>query len=286
LAKQFELIEKQTIEAKSIGDWAHAAGISEIDFCKLNIQGAELDVLRGAGPLLGSALGLVAEQTFNATYIGAPLFGETYEFIRGAEFTLFDIIGMNRVARTRSPIHITDDRIFSVTGTWPHHQLLEGHFLYFRDPILNAPEWTSDSLSPERCIKLACIAEVFGQIEFAFELLSWLAGSPRTGNMASRCREIVSNGAELYLAASQMDATVGSASFWERENGRLAAENERILTELRAQASEATRLRGEVAQLTEEREGLFASRSWRLTAPLRATRSFVDGFLQKLSGQQ
>src|SRR5262249_48248358 len=122
MASQFELIEQPAIETKSLADWARQAGIGAIDFCKLNVQGAELAVLRGAGPLLDSMLGIVAEQTFNPTYVGAPLFGEVYEFIRAAGFSMFDIVGMNMVARTRSPIHLTEDRIFSVRGTWPRHQ--------------------------------------------------------------------------------------------------------------------------------------------------------------------
>src|SRR5262249_42031894 len=154
LSAQFKLVDKRTIEAKSLADWAPEAGVSHIDFCKLNVQGAELEVMRGAGPLLDCVNGLVAEQTFNPTYLGAPLFGETYEFIRAAGFTLFDIVGMNRVARTCSPVHITDDCIFSVKGNWPRHQLLEGHFLYFRDPILAADNSSFGSISPEQCIKL------------------------------------------------------------------------------------------------------------------------------------
>jgi FkbM family methyltransferase len=67
LTSQFELIEKRAIEAKSISDWACEAGVAEIDFCKLNIQGGELSVLRGAGRMLESVRGLFVEQTFSAT---------------------------------------------------------------------------------------------------------------------------------------------------------------------------------------------------------------------------
>jgi len=203
LASQFELVERQALATQSIADWARDAGIGTIDFCKLNIQGAELAVLRGAGRLLDSMLGIVAEQTFNPTYIDAPLFGEVYEFIRAAGFTMFDIAGMNLVARTRSPIHLTEDRIFSVRGTWPRHQTLEGHFLYFRDPILAASMWHPGSITLEQSIKLACIAELSGQVEFAFELLSWVAASPEAGRNGSLCREIVDRGAETYLEVSQ-----------------------------------------------------------------------------------
>jgi FkbM family methyltransferase len=379
LASQFELIERRAIAAKSVADWVREAGVAEIDFCKLNIQGGELNVLRGAGPLLGSVLGLFVEQTFSATYVGAPLFGEVYEFIRTAGFSMFDIPGINRLARTRSPIHLTEDRIFSINGRWPLHQVLEGHFLYFRDPILAADEWSPGSPSLEQCIKLACIAELFGQLEFAFELLSWIAASSQAGGTASLCREIVGRGVEVYRAASQMEVLPAAGSL-EAENKRLAADlsaqasqvtrleagletwikeatrvraecaaqasqverleagldawmreamrlrvevgaqaNEttglraehaaevsqatqleaameswtreaiRLRAELAVQASQATQVvaelaacKGEVANLTKERQDLYASTSWRVTAPLRGAKALVSWILRKL----
>jgi FkbM family methyltransferase len=383
LASQFELIEKRAIEAKSIADWAREAGVAEIDFCKLNIQGGELDVLRGAGPMLGSVLGLFVEQTFSATYVGAPLFGEVYEFVRSAGFSMFDVPGINRLARTRSPIHLTEDGIFSVSATWPRHQVLEGHFLYFRDPIMAANEWSPESLRLEQCVKLACIAELFGQLEFAFELLSWIAGSPQAGRTGSLCGEIVNRGLEIYRAISQMKWP-GPAGSLEAENKRLAAELAaqfrhaerlevgladwssaarrlqaerdahasqvarleaglevwmkeamRLRVELAAQSNEATDLRpehaaevshvtrieaehpaqssettglradlavqasvatqvaaelatykGEIARLRRERQDLYASTSWRLTALIRHTKALVSGTLKKLGWRQ
>jgi FkbM family methyltransferase len=279
LSSQFELIAKQAIETKSMADWAREAGVTAIDFCKLNIQGAELEVLRAAGPLLDSVLGIVAEQTFNPTYLGAPLFGEVYEFIRGAGFTLFDVIGMNRVARTHSPIHITEDRIFSLKGVWPHHQLLEGHFLYYRDPILAAGHSGSVAAEVEQCIKLACIAELFGQVEFAFELLSWIAASPQAGEIGSRCREIVGRGTELYIEASRDPSpprNLSTSEFWERENGRLAAENNRLLTDLTTQAIRVAELEAKLASREDEVFHLYASSSWRITAPFRGMKGLFD----------
>jgi FkbM family methyltransferase len=205
LASQFALKEKSTLDAVSLDDWSNANGVPDIDFIKLNVQGAELDILRGAQALMKNTLGLLVEQTFNATYIGAPLFGEVYDFISSSGFCMFDIVGMNRVARTRSPIHVTEDRVFVVDGHWPHHQFLEGHFFYLRDPITSNDVWTEDrSPSLEKCLKLACLAETFGQIEYAFEILEWIAVSPQAGRHAAICREIVETGAAAYRKVSAM----------------------------------------------------------------------------------
>lgn len=199
LSSQFELKAKIRIPVVSAADWAAQNGVTDIDFCKLNVQGAELKILAGAGHLLDSAVCLVAEQTFNETYVGAPLFGEVYEFIRSHGFTMFDIIGMNLVARTRSPIHLTEDQIYSRRHTWPRHQFFEGHFLYLRDPILAADAWHAGSdFSIERVLKVACLAEIFGQSEFAFELLVWLADSPEAASISQTLKEIIESAAAHY----------------------------------------------------------------------------------------
>jgi FkbM family methyltransferase len=46
LTSQFRLSKKSVIPTKSLADWASQAALGDIDFCKLNVQGAELDILR------------------------------------------------------------------------------------------------------------------------------------------------------------------------------------------------------------------------------------------------
>lgn len=199
LSSQFQLNKRSRIPVQSLADWATQTSIPNLDFCKLNVQGAELDILVGAGSLLDSVVGIVAEQTFNETYLGAPLFGEVYEFIRRNGFTMFDIIGMNLVGRTRSAIHLTEDQIYTRRHTWPRHQFFEGHFLYLKDPILAADVWhaTSD-FSLEKVLKVACLAEIFGQAEFAFELLAWLSDSPEAASISESLKEIIEQAAANY----------------------------------------------------------------------------------------
>ena len=239
LTSQFELRKKATIEVQSLADWAKNNGIAECDFIKLNVQGAELDVLAGAGELLNSAMGMVVEQTFNPTYRGAPLFGKVYNFIDAAGFCMFDVVGFNRVARVRSPIHITDDRIFVVSGHWPHHQFFEGHFFYLRDPLLIGDMW-DDKRSPplEKCFKIACLAEIFGQIEYAFEILDWIAASPGAVKVAAETRRIIDAGAEIYRRASVSDnvgPTAANPNPRRPYRTRLAGLLRRVLKRIRQQ---------------------------------------------------
>lgn len=287
LASQFELKEKLSLDAVCLDDWAKAHAVADVDFIKLNVQGAELDILRGAEGLLKNTLGLMVEQTFNATYVGAPLFGDVFKFISDAGFHMFDVVGMNRVARTRSPIHITEDRVFVVDGFWPHHQFLEGHFFYLRDPIIADDIWQEDQrFSIEKCLKLACLAEMFGQIEYAFEVLDWLAASPQSGRYAAICRNIIESGAAAYRDVSAIlsagkapDTSEVLASM----GARVAPSVADGLTTLSLQAKvEDLEHRLESANAQKDRlnaslRTIYASRTWRTTRPLRRLANWIRG---------
>jgi len=270
LASQFKVLERSSLQAVSLSDWAKTNAITDVDFIKLNVQGAELDILGGAEGLLNNALGLLVEQTFNATYVGAPLFGEVYDFIRNAGFCMFDVVGMNRVGRTRSPIHVTEDKIFVVDGAWPHHQFLEGHFFYLRDPISGGDVWDeSHSLSLEKCLKLACVAEIFGQIEYAFEILEWIAASPRAGGMAAICREVADRGANIYrrVSKNRAAATAPAANFTAEETvSAVLARQQADFDTLQGQHDAVL---AENANLRDTLEQMRDSNTWKIMQPVR-----------------
>jgi FkbM family methyltransferase len=287
LSSQFKVLERATLQAVSLADWARVNSVVDVDFIKLNVQGSELDILSGAGHVLESSLGLLVEQTFNGTYKGAPLFGEVYDFLNNAGFCMFDVAGINRVARTRSPIHLTEDKIFVVDGLWPHHQFLEGHFLYLRDPIGESDYWDEQSSwSLEKCVKLACLAETFGQVEYAFEILDWIASSPRAGGVAARCRELIEQAAEIYRQVSHEDKSAVGSSVG-AHSGPLPpmislprTAEQHLSSATLARLVEIGQLQGRYDAVLAENvylrgvlEQMRSSRSWKLTRPLR---DFVD----------
>ncbi|MBX9929847.1 MAG: FkbM family methyltransferase [Gemmatimonadaceae bacterium] len=61
------------------------------DFIKLDTQGSELDILRGAGDCLTSARGLQLECSVHRYNEGAPLIGEMLRFAEEAGFRVYDI---------------------------------------------------------------------------------------------------------------------------------------------------------------------------------------------------
>lgn len=62
-----------------------------VHFLKLDVQGAELDVLRGAERLLRDVLVIHSEVEFYPIYQGQPLFDSIFRFLRDRGFELFDL---------------------------------------------------------------------------------------------------------------------------------------------------------------------------------------------------
>lgn len=62
-----------------------------IDLLKLDCQGGELAVLRGAGARLGDVRHIYCEVAFDPIYTGAPLFGDVHRFLIESGFALVSL---------------------------------------------------------------------------------------------------------------------------------------------------------------------------------------------------
>lgn len=66
-----------------------------VDFLKLDVQGYELEVLRGAGRTLRSAQAVLTEASLVPTNRGTPLLAEVVRFLDDAGFRLADVCGLS-----------------------------------------------------------------------------------------------------------------------------------------------------------------------------------------------
>jgi FkbM family methyltransferase len=88
----FEVLRTATIETRRLDDIADCpAG----DYLKLDVQGAELDVLRGAGKSLASAVVIELEAEFVPLYENQPLFGDIQVFLAARGFMLHKLIDIS-----------------------------------------------------------------------------------------------------------------------------------------------------------------------------------------------
>src|SRR5271169_3364066 len=169
--------------ATKVDAWACENRITQIDFLKLNVQGAELEILDGATEILNSVLGLQVEMSFVESYVGRPLFSDIDTFVRQRGFHFFDLVGLHYMGRADSPV-----TSMHTPGLYPlYGQLIEALGVYFRDPIA-AEELRP--FTPEQVLKLAAISEIYGQVAYAFELLGWLSHQMTETGDFNRSRKI------------------------------------------------------------------------------------------------
>jgi methyltransferase, FkbM family len=171
------------IETTTLDSFCQTEGIDEIDFLQVDVQGADLQVLEGASHILGSSiLGIQIEVAFSELYVNQPLFADVDTYIRKQGFTFFNLkVGLRE--RARSPI------VSSEFGG----QLLWGDAYYFRDLIRE--DIISHLKTPDKILKLACIADVMDFPDYTLELLEYLTleyGNDPNYNFANNIIESLS----------------------------------------------------------------------------------------------
>lgn len=177
------------IETTTLDDFCQQEKISEIDFLKVDVQGADLQVLEGASIILErQILAVQVEVNFSHLYVKQPLFADVDTYLRNKCFTLFDLTGAY-YSRARSPL---------VRSTNRPGQLLWGDAYYFRDLI--AEDISSHLKTPEQILKLACIADIMNFPDYALELLEYLTlhyGNHSNYNLANNIIESLAQFPEI-----------------------------------------------------------------------------------------
>lgn len=191
---------QEDMKVVSLAEWAGEAKLESVDFLKLNVQGGEHEILNGAGSVLDDVLGVLIEVAFVESYKKRPFFADTDQLLRGRGFTFFDLLAHHYIGRSATPVtaqhlEVQQPGIGQLVSSWG--QLIEGHALYFRDPIADD---RAAKFAPHRLIKLAVLAEAFGQVEYAFELLEWLMlrSDVKDTPMATAIRRAIDGGSAAY----------------------------------------------------------------------------------------
>lgn len=79
----------KTISLMPLDEWWESEDRPSVSFLKLDTQGSELDILRGAERVLESCVGLEVEAEFSPLYKGQPLFADIDVFLRAHGFSLW-----------------------------------------------------------------------------------------------------------------------------------------------------------------------------------------------------
>tara|TARA_B100001142_G_scaffold319535_1_gene363170 strand:+ start:1010 stop:1957 length:948 start_codon:yes stop_codon:yes gene_type:complete len=161
VSERYEVEKREKFFTDSLDSVLKKNNIFYPNFIKLDIQGAELEVLQGATENLHKITCIELEIAFSELYVGQPLFSEIEQYLRDFNFEVWDI--RRAYQKLNSTINIGSKK----------GKLISGDALFFKQPseivksnkILNEIEF-------KRLIKNSfMISEVYGFSDYSFDLL-------------------------------------------------------------------------------------------------------------------
>lgn len=130
----FLVIDKQKVQTVRLDD---VSGLAPPDFIKIDVQGAELQVLTHGKRALSSALVVQTEVEFLPLYKNQPLFGDMQCFLREQGFVLHKLVDVG--GRTFIPFHFSDQPSRSLS------QMLWADAVFVRD-FVDLSQWLNEDL--------------------------------------------------------------------------------------------------------------------------------------------
>ena len=129
----------------------------DIDFIKIDIQGAELDVFKGGINTLRDVVAIVSEAEFIELYLGQPLFGDVCSFLSAQHFMFHNFLEFG--GRSLKPIVLNGN---------PHHasQLMWSDSLFIKDIS------EISRLHPDKLLKAGLIAYLYDSPDVTFSCFS------------------------------------------------------------------------------------------------------------------
>lgn len=88
------LKEESEIETIDLDTFVSENKIGNVDFLKIDVQGAELDIFKGATKTLKNSLFIISEVEFLKIYENQPLFGDVSNFLSDNDFMFHKFLGM------------------------------------------------------------------------------------------------------------------------------------------------------------------------------------------------
>jgi FkbM family methyltransferase len=161
-----EEIDRRTVTLTTLDEWIESADAPAPDFVKLDIQGAELDVLRSSPRALASVRAIQLEVEFKPLYVGQPLFADIDAYLREQGFALWRLRDLRHLAIAgAAPEAIPMGRsvMADEAETQPAGgQLSWGDAIYVRGDFAAAA-----GESWEASVRDACVAAAIGLPELA-----------------------------------------------------------------------------------------------------------------------
>ncbi len=152
------LEDTHEVETRRLDDIAE---VRDIDLFKIDVQGAELDVFKGAGRVLAETTVVITEVEFVSLYQDQPLFADVDANLRGDGFQFHTFLGFG--GRCFKPMLVNNDPERAM------RQLLWADAVYVRDFMKLEP------VAKEKLLRLAAILNnVIGSLDLCHYVLAHL----------------------------------------------------------------------------------------------------------------
>ena len=147
--------------------------ISAIDFIKIDVEGAELEVLQGGKKLVSSTLGVAFEVDFEPRFNPLNYFYSIDKELKESGFSFFDVTRFLRAGRRKSKFSSLEVKNNTIVS---FGQAFGGDVIYFKD-------FSNHDLSETQLLKLATISFVYGYIEYSIDILNEILGRTANNNL-------------------------------------------------------------------------------------------------------
>ena len=172
------LKSKTTIETITLDNFLETNNIGSLDFIKIDVQGAELDIFRGSKKALKDVLKIVCEVEFIHHYENQPLFGDVCNFLNGYDLMFNKFLGI--AGRSLRPIVFNSDKNFASQHIWS-------------DAIFIKHVQKISKLSDKKLLKLSLLAAVYESLDLTHYCLSRF-DERNSSSLATKWLQKVSSG--------------------------------------------------------------------------------------------
>ena len=240
-------------------DFFEEQSITDIDFIKIDVDGADFDILKSIEKELKSrrVLGLHLE----VNYIGdgsdtEHSFHNTDRLMRRCGFDLFDLSVLNYSGSALPSRYLQQNPSKTQTG-----RPMQGDALYVLD--LASPHLTelAETLEPEKLLKAAAIFALFNLNDCAAEIL--LKFRERISELEIDVDQL------LDILAAQTQLSMGTHFTYKAYMEAFRRDDPVFYPPIKERTAEASRLEEELTAVKTELARVYQSKSWRATAPLR-----------------
>jgi FkbM family methyltransferase len=160
LYNNFEVayLKNQTeVETISLDYFVDQNKIGAIDFIKIDVQGAELDIFKGGKKTLENVLKIICEVEFIPHYENQPLFGDVCNYLDKYDLMFNKFLALS--GRALKPIMLNNNPNLASQHIWT-----DAIFIHHVQKIQN--------LSDEKLLKLSLLACVYQSLDLTFYCLS------------------------------------------------------------------------------------------------------------------